>query len=39
MTKNHGRGLYATKQIKEGELIMAEKAIGFGVEYYSETRK
>ena len=29
MTEEKGRGLFATKKIKKGELIMAEKAIVF----------
>ena len=27
MTKDHGRGIFATKNLKKGDLILVEKAI------------
>jgi len=32
MTKNRGRGLFATKDIKKGEIIIVEKPIAWIIE-------
>lgn len=39
MTENFGRGLFTTREIKEGEVVIGEKALAIGRDDYEESKK